>query len=68
MMYSAAVLVAVLGGANGFTMTKAPTRMSTLKMQADPWFPRTSTSNTVSIDALKYVDNFFIFTAVGFVN
>jgi ferredoxin--NADP+ reductase len=34
MFYSSTVLVAILAGANGFTMTKAPTRMSTLKMQA----------------------------------
>ena len=53
MMYSSAVFVAMLAGGNAFSITKAPQRMSQLKMSSDPWFPNAATSNVVSIDALK---------------
>jgi hypothetical protein len=53
MLYNAAVFVAVVASANGFTMNKAPQRMAALKMSEDPWFPNTVTKNTVSIGALE---------------
>jgi hypothetical protein len=53
MMYSSAVFVAMLAGGNAFSITKAPQRMTQLKMSSDPWFPNTATSNTVTMDSLK---------------
>ena len=65
MMYSSTVVLAILAGANGFSMTKAPTRMSSLKMNSDPWFPNTATSNVVSMDSLKYVCFLFFSSLFG---
>jgi len=53
MMYSSAVFVAMLAGGNAFSITKAPQRMTQLKMSSDPWFPNTATSNTVTMDSLN---------------
>jgi len=52
MFYSSTVFVAVLAGANGFTLSKAPVRSSSLQMNT-PWFPNSATTNTVSMDSLN---------------
>ena len=49
------VLVAVLAViANGYVQSSS-SRLSNLKMMADPWFPNAVTTNTVGIDALNAV-------------
>lgn len=56
MFYSAAVLLTVLSAGNAFTPA-APQRMmkATTNMMADPWFPSSTTTNTVDVKALEYV-------------
>lgn len=49
------VLAAVLAvTANGYVQS-ASSRLSGMKMMADPWFPNAVTTNTVGIDALNAV-------------
>lgn len=53
MFYSSAAFIAIVAAsANGFSMPKAPQRLSNLKM-SDQWAPNTKTINTVSLETLK---------------
>jgi len=53
MFYSGLTLSLILSAAQGFTMPKAPQRLASMKMSAEPWFPSSTTSNLVDLGQLN---------------